>query len=34
VFGVVFLAVAWGLRAPELDEIVGAVGRKVKRSAR
>jgi putative peptidoglycan lipid II flippase len=30
-FGAVYLAVAWGLRAPELDEIVRAVRRKIRR---
>ncbi len=31
-FTVVFLLAAWGLRAPELDEIFGAVGRRLARN--
>jgi hypothetical protein len=31
VFGVVFLAAAWGLRAPELAEIAGAARRRLRR---
>jgi hypothetical protein len=31
VFGVLFAVAGWGLRSPELDAVVGAVGRRLRR---